>query len=329
LKLVEQGKITFDTPVADYFPEFRNPIIVDRTDTQKTSFKPAETIVTLKHLLTFTSGLSYSGAGTMKGDITSKEKRLYEDPTSEFFRAHIMGGLPVLPLIFEPGTDFVYGWSTDVIGFLVEKVSGQTLEQFFKNHIFDPLGMKTSFFLTPDLRERAVNLAYRDENGTLHPWANQLESIEQPKDPTKVNVLLGGDGLYSSMRDYLKLLRHLMQIHAGREVHNAILKAETVHHIFVPALPEKGVKSFSEFVNKEASWTTALAICATDWPGRRRNGSVWWGGRTATGFCMDPTTGIAIVSGAQVASITGRDVELLRVTRKLERTLYQSLKVVV
>jgi CubicO group peptidase (beta-lactamase class C family) len=107
-----------------------------------------------------------------------------------------------------------------------------------KEHIFDPLGMKTSFFLTPDLKERAVGLAYRDANGTLDPWDNQIEIIEQ--DPTKgmlknkiscfqmlvrpwegssnllpwsVRVLLGAIGLYSSMRDYLKLLRHLMQIH--------------------------------------------------------------------------------------------------------------------
>jgi hypothetical protein len=89
--------------------------------------------------------------------------------------------------------------------------------------------MKTSFFLTPDLKDRAVNLAFRDANGTLHPWANQIEIIEQ--DHTKgiqkkffsyrwsssshwsVRVLFGSVGLYSSMRDYLKLLRHLMQIH--------------------------------------------------------------------------------------------------------------------
>jgi hypothetical protein len=62
---------------------------------------------------------------------------------------------------------------------------------------------------------------------------------------------------------------------AGREVPNAILKAETVHDIFVPALPEKGVKSLSEFVTSEASWSTALAVCTADWPGRRRRGSAW------------------------------------------------------
>jgi CubicO group peptidase (beta-lactamase class C family) len=93
LKLVEQGKITFDTPVADYLPEFRNPIIVDGTDTQKTSFKPAQTIVTLKHILNFTSGLFYSRGRENVGlsnEYSSKEMHLSEDPTSEFFRILIV-----------------------------------------------------------------------------------------------------------------------------------------------------------------------------------------------------------------------------------------------
>jgi CubicO group peptidase (beta-lactamase class C family) len=245
------------------------------------------------------------------------------DPISQFFQV-VIGELPALPLKFEPGTDFVYGWSADVVGFLVEKISGQTLEQFCKEHIFDPLGMTASFFLTPELKERAVNLAYRDESGILHPWADQLDIIEQ--DPRKVRVHLGGVGLYTSMRDYLKLLRHLMQIHDGQQVPNAILKAETVHDIFVPMLPEKGVESLSEFVMTEGtSWSTALAVCTTDLPGRRRKGSVFWGGWAGTGFFIDPTTGIAVVFGVQVAPT--RDIELYRVATQLESTLYEGLKI--
>ena len=90
LKLVEQGKIAFDTPVADYLPQLGLPIIVERTDTQKTSFKPAESVVTVKHLLNFTSGLFYptdsTGGITMAKGCSSKEMHLSKDPTSEFFR---------------------------------------------------------------------------------------------------------------------------------------------------------------------------------------------------------------------------------------------------
>jgi len=94
LKLVEQGKITFDTPVGDYLPEFRNPIIVDDTSTDKPSFKPAQTVVTLKHLLNFTSGLFYPVTNDNNVRLTrpysSKEVHQSEDPTSQFWRVVIV-----------------------------------------------------------------------------------------------------------------------------------------------------------------------------------------------------------------------------------------------
>ena len=125
LKLVEQGKVNFDTPVGDYLPEFRNPIIVDNTESQDTSFKPAERIVTLKHLLNFTSGLFYQRISNSLGLNTtyiSKDIHRSDDPASEFFRvltvrsfflasfefmlkSFYQGDLPGLPLKFEPGTD--------------------------------------------------------------------------------------------------------------------------------------------------------------------------------------------------------------------------------
>ena len=94
LKLVEQGKITFDTPVADYLPEFRNPIIVDDTSKEKPSFKPAQTVMTLKHLLTFTSGLSYPVTNDndvrLKRPYSSKEVHQSADPVSQFFKVLIV-----------------------------------------------------------------------------------------------------------------------------------------------------------------------------------------------------------------------------------------------
>jgi Beta-lactamase len=94
LKLVEQGKITFDTPVEDYLSQFRNPIIVDRTDTKDTNFRPAETVVTLRHLLTMTSGVfthrDYD-SGRISESHCSKEMHRSEDPISEFFRIVMVG----------------------------------------------------------------------------------------------------------------------------------------------------------------------------------------------------------------------------------------------
>jgi len=126
LKLIDLGKITFDTPVGDHLPEFRNPIIVDRTSTQKTAFRPAKTVVTVKHLLNSSSGLFYP---LMVDDLygmhyKSKDMHQAADPVAQFFRmllysqfhfgVHVIlslmssvckGELPGLPLKFEPGTD--------------------------------------------------------------------------------------------------------------------------------------------------------------------------------------------------------------------------------
>ncbi|KAF5325215.1 hypothetical protein D9619_009738 [Psilocybe cf. subviscida] len=325
LKLVDQGKLTFDTPVGNYLPEFRNPIIVDKISTQKTTFRPANTVVTLKHLLNFSSGLFYPVVrenlfGLGQG-YTSKEMHNTADPAASFFKI-VIGELPSLPLKFEPGTDFVYGWSSDALGFLVEKVSGQTLDNFCKQHFFEPLGMETSFYLTPELKKRMVDLTFRGGDGQYHQWANQVPIIEQ--DPHKVKVLLGGVGMYSSMRDYLKILQHLLRIKVGRRVDNPLLKKETVDQIFEPALTEKGSKSLSEFsMAPGIQWGTALAICTQDWPGRRRKGSAFWGGWAGTHGFIDPTTGIAVVFGIQMTP--SRDVDLVKNWTRLEELVYSAV----
>ncbi|KAF8186368.1 beta-lactamase/transpeptidase-like protein [Pholiota molesta] len=235
LKLIEDGKIGFDTPLGDYLPEFRNPVIVDKTSTPKTTFRPAQTVITVKHLLNFSSGLFYpvvrddlSGLPT---GYTSKDMHVAPDPYKAFLRI-IIGELPGIPLKFEPGTDFVYGFSSDALGFSLRGYLGRhwinsgtrlsdqlhsvntnvhTTPNGSRERIFNPLGMDScSFHLTPDLKKRLVSLSVRADDDTLKPWAGEVQIMEQ--DPNKVGLHLGGVGMYSSMRDYLKLLRHIMQI---------------------------------------------------------------------------------------------------------------------
>ncbi|KAF9045568.1 beta-lactamase/transpeptidase-like protein [Panaeolus papilionaceus] len=326
LKVIDLGKLSYDTPVGDYLPAFKNPVVVDRTSTLNTTFKPAQTTVTVKHLLNFSSGLFYP---VIKDDLfslpmayTSKEVHAAADPLSEYFKI-LLGPLPGVPLKFEPGTDFIYGWSSDMLGFLVEKVSGQNLEQFCKTHFFDPLGMKTSFHLTPELKKRLVELSFRNENGELCKWNNQITTIEH--DPSKVKLYYGGIGIYTSMRDYLKLLRHILQIKTDYPVSNPILKKETVETMFTPALTGKGSESLSTFIMMPGlQWSTALAVCTEDWPERRRKGTAFWGGWAGTEHFIDPTTGIAMVFGIQVAPT--RDIESLKLKAQMEAVLYAALE---
>lgn len=166
----------------------------------------------------------------------------------------------------------------------------------------------TSFYLTQNLRDKLVDLACRDQDGKIEPWADQCKIPEN--DPTKGNDLsssarlltvqnclvrihFGGGGLYSSMRDYLKLLRHLLQLHgrsllilfsglsnrlyqAGQDVPNPLLRPETVKMVFTPSLNEKGAKSLSEYVQiPNTQYTSAAGISQADRPNRRKKGSIW------------------------------------------------------
>jgi CubicO group peptidase (beta-lactamase class C family) len=274
LKLVEQRRITFESPVSDYLPEFADLVIIDDQMADNLTYKPANTIMRLKHLLNFTSGLFYP----LKGLRLDQQLVAYaaphnkENPISEFISI-IKGGLPGIPLLFEPGENFAYGWSSDILGFVVEKVSRQTLDEYLQENIFKPLVMKASFYLTPDIKANLVDLAYR-RNGNMEAWANQSLLIEQ--DPTKVARHMGGVGLYASLKDYLNLLRHLLQINAGKAT-NPIVSAETVRSLFEPALNEEGTKSVKAFMSidpfsppdSSLQWSTAMAVCTSDWPGRR------------------------------------------------------------
>jgi CubicO group peptidase (beta-lactamase class C family) len=211
------------------------------------------------------------------------------------------------------------------LGFIVEKISGLTLHQFCKQHILDPLGMESSsFYLTPNLRERLVDLTFRDNGGPHQHWANQMEIIEQ--DPDKVRLLLGGAGIYSSMRDYLKILQHLLQIKVGYPITNPIFSRETVEQIFTPALTEQGSKSLSDFSNNPGTqWGAALAICTEDWPQRRRKGSAFWSGVLGTKGIIDPTTGIAVVFGSQLMTPQNFDLDVFNTWTRLEELIYAAI----
>ncbi|KAF8873374.1 beta-lactamase/transpeptidase-like protein, partial [Gymnopilus junonius] len=322
LKLIEQGKLAFDTPVADYIPQLRDPVIVDSLSTTKTTFRPAKNVLIVRHLFNFTSGLFYPQDG---GTVSTGGMHL-----TEWFNM-LKGDLPGVPLKFEPGTDC----TSDVLGFVIEKASGQTLEQFFKEHIFKALDMESSFYLTPELKERFVDLSWREKDGSLSPWSNQETIIERPPNvcnPLHIQLHLGGVGLYSSMRDYLKLLRHLLKINAGIPVANPILTQESVRSIWVPALPEASEKSINEFFNLfsfdfpySLQRGTAMAINQKNWPNQRKKGVAFWAGYAGTEHFIDPANGIAVVFGVQI--LPWGDKEVARTLYpKLEQLIYAGLE---
>ncbi|KAF8958101.1 beta-lactamase/transpeptidase-like protein [Flammula alnicola] len=325
LQLIEKGAITYETLVENIIPELANPVVIDDVLAAKSTYKPAQTKILVKHLLNHSSGLHYSARRKVTPENLSPAYTAVEyggdHSVSQFFKL-IREDFPSVPLAFEPGTSWAYGWSCDIIVFIVERVTGKSVQDYCKENIFGPLGMETSFYLTPSMKENLVNLAYRRKDGTLEKWDGQLGIIEQ--DPAKMNVLLGGIGLYSTLKDYLALLRHLLLIQAGR-TNNPILSVNTVASLFRPSLPAHHTVNIENFTGwKDVQFGHGLCLANSDWPGRRKKGAGFWYGWAGTYYFVDPTTGIAVVYGTQV--VPTNDPEVVKLWGQLEEALYAGLE---
>ena len=213
MQLVESGRVKLDEPVATYLPELAQLQVLESVDpsTGKAQLRPAKTPVTVRQLLTHTSGFVYEFF----------DSKLHSYVAAGAVPSAMKGGDDYLkaPLMFDPGSQWEYGISTDWLGKLVEKVSGQTLEDYFHQHIFEPLGMTDTFFNVPEEKQkRVVALSVRGNDGGLQ---------QPPAQPfTPVRFFSGGGGLSSTAGDYMKFMR--MILNGGKLGKARILKSDTV-----------------------------------------------------------------------------------------------------
>ncbi len=188
MQLVENGTLTLDSEMGELLPELKDPVVLENG-----ALRPATRRITLRHLLTHTAGYAYPFMNpTFSAFIEQQDpKSLPEIGT----RAALNG-----PLMFEPGTAWEYGFSSDWLGLAVEAASGLTLDQYFQTHIFDPLDMQDTSF-TPSLAQiaRQAVLYQRLPDGSLKP--------KGPAKPFAQHFCAGGAGLFSTLADYQKFLR--------------------------------------------------------------------------------------------------------------------------
>lgn len=206
MQLVEAGKVKLDEPAATYLPELGSVQVLEGG-----GLRAPKTPLTVRQLLTHTSGFGYEIFNTDLREYAAQGKV----PTM------MAGGDGFLkaPLLFDPGTRWEYGISTDWLGKLVEKVSGESLEACFRRGVFAPLGMDDTFFnVPPDKQARLVSVYRRNEDGSL---------AEQPRPPAKpAEFFSGGGGLHSTAADYMKFARAMMA--GGRLGTRRILRPESV-----------------------------------------------------------------------------------------------------
>jgi CubicO group peptidase (beta-lactamase class C family) len=278
LQLVEQGKVDLSEPVAKHLPQLADLDVLEGFDgSGRPILRPARTPITLRHLLTQTSGLCYS----------IWDERMFRYSAAKVENAPAKLG----PLMFEPGTRWQYGQGTAWAARLVEAMSGATLEEYFQKRILQPLGMQdTSYILPEDKFDRLVATHRREANGELKQNDRRL-----PSRPTSFN---GDGGLYSTAADYVRFMQMILNRGAGPSGAR-ILKPQTVEGMLrnqIGHLSAGKMRSFQPSTSADVDfqpghtqkWGFGFLINTAPYSGGRSTGSGAWGGLSNTFFWIDP-----------------------------------------
>ena len=312
MQLVEQGRIGLDDPAEKYLPELAGLKVLEKFDpaTGDYSVRPVTKKPTVRHFLTHTSGLAYPFTSAIWRDLKPRAGETYP-----------FGG----PLLFEPGERWHYSTSTDVVGRLIEVVSGQKLEDYFRQHIFAPLKMDDTFYNVPEAKGPRL-VAQQQRAGDKMDGPIVLQS---PQPGLTIAAPIGGGGLASTASDYGRFVR--MFLNNGELDGARVLKAETValmgqNHIgavSVPALKSALPRSadFTFIADGRDKWGLGFLITTDQVPGKRSPGSLSWGGINNTFFWIDPSRGIAGVIMMQYLPFA--DAKALATYDVFERGAYQ------
>lgn len=319
MQLIEQGKLRLEQPAAEILPQLKSPQILDGFDASgKPKLRPARNAITVRHLLTHTSGFTYS--------IWSDRLTQYEKVTGMHDIGYSLNGAFAAPLEFEPGERWNYGISMDWVGKLVEAVTDQSLEVYFREHIFEPLGMKNSgFLLSSAQKQRVATMHRRQPDGSLKP--KPFETNQRPE------FFMGGGGLFSTPRDYMAFLQ--MLVNSGTHRGERILRANTVETMFRNHIGDLQVtemktaqpawsNSFDQFSGTPHKWGLSLDINSKPGPHGRSAGSGSWAGLLNTYFWVDPVKRVAGSLFTQMLPFY--DARVVNLYGQFEQALYDGLQ---
>lgn len=297
MMLWEEGKFSLDDSVAKFIPSFANARVLATYNPADTTYTtvPAKRPITIRDLLTHTSGLGYPAIGTpaeiaiyakdaMTGGVGTKGQTL----------ADAMTRLGKLPLFFQPGEKWKYGLNHDVLGYLVQVWSGMTLEEFFQKRIFQPLGMKDTYFNLPaEKGSRLVNFFQPDSTGAIKKQASVFGGALDMSYPLHhTDYFSGGGGLVSTMYDYAILLQMLLNGGTYNGVrllsHNTIrmMTMNQIGDLFV----DLGVKTENKF-----GFGFSIITENGSRLGPSQAGTYAWGGVFSTSFWVDPKEDMLVI----------------------------------
>jgi CubicO group peptidase (beta-lactamase class C family) len=313
MTLYEEGRFTLNEPVSDFIPEFKNMKVLDPPFPQDKTSPPGALVdakrpITIFHLLTHTSGLTYpwnvrlgkayADAGVGTGILQQ------EGSTGDSIKR-----LAALPLLFQPGDDWEYSLSDDVLGYLVEKVSGMPFDQFLEQRIFKPLGMKDTYFFLPDEKVSRLAAAYTyypDKGLQPFPSGKVIKegdfsySSDYPYRGPRA-YLSGGGGLSSTAEDYYRFCQMMLnggELNGTRLLSRKSVELMTLNH--TQGKTDDFGYGYGFGVDSEPRFLTELGSV----------GSYYWGGFYFTSFVVDPKEDMIAIFMAQLHPTGGLNLDV-------------------
>ncbi len=314
MMLFEEGKLLLDDPVSKYLPAFSKPVVLSQFNPADSSYNtvPAKREITVRDLLTHTSGIDYAviGSSSMKA-IYAKAGIPVGFEASSYSLAEAIDRLGKLPLVHQPGERFTYGLNTDVLGRLVEVVSGTSLDNFFRERIFKPLGMNDTYFYLPASKyPRLVSINTFDSQDHLIRYErNGVISADYPK--SHGTYFSGGAGLSSTIYDYAIFLQ--MLLNGGTYNGKRLLSRRTVDLMTMNQIGELNVRTDKfglgfQITSKQSEAKLGMS-----------EGTFAWGGYFGTTYWVDPKEKLVCLLFLQQSPLRG-DIH-----DKFKASVYQAL----
>lgn len=280
MQLVEQELIGLQDPVSKYIPEFSDMMVIKNFNEADSSYEtiPVQNEITIHHLLTHTAGFAYGLFNPVAGPVYHEFGITEAWTTDSVTLAMNIPKFGKLPLMHEPGEAFTYGVNTDVLGYIVEVVSGMPLDEYFSENIFEPLGMDDTYFYLPDDKaDRLVDVWFTEDVGDF--------PTDYPVQGAKA-YFAGGAGLVGTAEDYMRFASALLNKGSLGDVQ--ILKPETVEIMFQNQIGELRLGEGQGF------GYGGMVMMEEDAEGR--NVGYWgWDGFWQTRFRIDPQNDLVLV----------------------------------
>lgn len=317
MMLYEEGAFLLDDPVSKFLPEFKNPKVFVKPASGEPYTIPATKEITIRDLLRHTSGITYNwhaDLGPLYEAAHVAHGILPYDGTIAESVKHLAG----VPLLFNPGERWEYGLGVDVLGRVIEVVSGKSLDEFFRTRIFDPLGMKDTYFYPPDSKLERLAAAYtyyRDKGLGRFPdtpitEGSMIYSADYPYRAPK-KLFSGGAGLSSTAPDYERFCQ--MMLDGGRSGNTRLLSRKSVELMTHDQLGKVSADQDFGFGFGIAGVKAPLSELGSP-------GAYSWGGFFYTGFSIDPKEQMTVIFMAQLHP--AEDVSL---DRQVNALAYQAI----